>query len=221
MMFFDPPRLNRRAALATAAAVGLGAFVPRIGRAEASSWQSAIVNYLESLARSDGGYAWNDEGDSHLTATFAAIGCYRLLHRTPPRKPQLAEFVRTQPPSRQKKLDQERRLFAYQQAQALAWLGEKATELQSQVRQWTKPRVYLKQYEPHGYPLFPSEVSVFACRELLGMRLDELSPHFTGYLDSRRRANGSFNSTPAADGSDGHVLNTWCGTRRASRAEAC
>jgi hypothetical protein len=36
---------------------------------------------------------------------------------------------------------------------------------------------------------------------------------FIAYLDSRRRPNGSFNNTPAADGSDGHVMNTRWGLR--------
>ena len=33
------------------------------------------------------------------------------------------------------------------------------------------------------------------------------------FSDARRRANGSFNNTPADDGSDGNVLNTWWGLR--------
>ena len=43
------------------------------------------------------------------------------------------------------------------------------------------------------------------------MPLEDLSPDYVDYLDSRRRANGSFNNTPAADGGDGHVMNTWWG----------
>src|SRR6185295_3441328 len=67
---------------------------------------------------------------------------------------------------------------------------------------------YLKQYEQHGYPIFRHEMAAITCRELLGLPLSELAPEFIEYIDSRRRANGSFNNTPAADGSDGHVLNT-------------
>ena len=41
--------------------------------------------------------------------------------------------------------------------------------------------------------------------------MTDLAPAFVEYLDARRRANGSFNNTPAADGSDGHVMNTLWG----------
>ena len=62
---------------------------------------------------------------------------------------------------------------------------------------------------------------------MLGLPLDDLSPHFIGYLDARRRENGSFNNTLEADGSDGHVVNSWWGLqalqllgRAQERAEA-
>lgn len=171
----------------------------------------AVIAYLETLARPDGGYAWADQDDSHLTPTFAVIGCYRALRQDPPHKASLAEFVRTHHPSRLKKLEQERRVFLYQQARALAWLGEGLEEFRAGITAWTAPMAYLKQYEQHGYPLFQSEAGVVLCRGLLGLAPRELPPRVTEYLDSRRRANGSFNNTPAADGSDGHILNTWWG----------
>ena len=51
----------------------------------------------------------------------------------------------------------------------------------------------------------------FLGRKLLGLPLSDLSPEFVTYLLERRRGNGSFNNTPAADSSDGHVMNTWWG----------
>ena len=46
-----------------------------------------LLAYLESLSRPDGGYAWEDQPDSHLTPTFAVIGCYRCCgNRHPPGK---------------------------------------------------------------------------------------------------------------------------------------
>src|SRR4051812_34005470 len=65
----------------------------------------ATVAYLKSLARPDGGYAWDDQERSHLTPTFAVIGCYRLLGQDPPDARRLAEFVRTHHPFRIKKLE--------------------------------------------------------------------------------------------------------------------
>src|SRR5207244_13157766 len=66
-------------------------------------------------------------------------------------------------------------------------------------------------YEAHGNPIFHDELTTFTCRELLGLPLTDLAPAFIEYVNARRRANGSFNHTPAADGSDGHAMNTLWG----------
>ncbi|MCX6903251.1 MAG: terpene cyclase/mutase family protein [Verrucomicrobia bacterium] len=208
------PGVSRRTMLTTLTAAGLGAALPRtlLGQATPqAAWPSAVTTYLETLARADGGYAWGDQEQSHLTPTFAVIGCYRLLKQSPPHKSTLAEFVRTHHPSRLKKLEQERRMFEFQQVQSLIWLGEDAADFRDKIRAWKQPLAYLKQYEQHGYPIFQSELGAFTCRALLGLPLDDLSPGFTGYLNARRRPNGSFNNTPAADDGDGHVMNTWWG----------
>ena len=208
------PAISRRTMLTTLTAAGLAAALPRtlLGQSTPQpTWPSAVTTYLETLARADGGYAWGDQAQSHLTPTFAVIGCYRLLKQPPPRQSTLAEFVRTHHPSRLKKLEQERRMFEFQQVQSLIWLGEDAAEFRDKIRAWKRPLAYLKQYEQHGYPIFQSELGAFTCRALLGLPLDDLSPAFTDYLNARRRANGSFNNTPAADDGDGHVMNTWWG----------
>lgn len=206
--------MNRREMLKTVAMAGVASAVPTQIFSQSSEQPRPIrtvLRYLESLARQDGGYAWEDQEDSHLTPTFAVIGCYRALKEMPPNKSRLAEFVRTHHPSRLKKLEQERRVFDFQQIQSLVWLGEDASGIREAVLAWKRPVAYLKQYEQHGYPVFQSEMAAFNCRALLGLPPDDLAPQFTSYLDARRRANGSFNNTPAADGGDGHVLNTWWG----------
>jgi hypothetical protein len=170
-----------------------------------------IARYLETLAREDGGYGWEDQAHSHLTPTYAVIGSYRALKIEVPRKDRVAAFVRDHHPAQLKKLEQERRVFDFQQAQALAWLGEDAPEIREKVRGWKQPVAYMKAYEQHGWPVFQSELGAFHCRKLFGLPLDDLAPHFIGYLDLRRRENGSFNNAPAADGGDGHVMNTWWG----------
>ncbi|HEY7326562.1 MAG TPA: prenyltransferase/squalene oxidase repeat-containing protein [Gemmataceae bacterium] len=208
------PEISRRTLLRTVAATGLCAALPNIAGslpAAVADGQTAITSYLESLARSDGGYAWSDQPQSHLTPTFAVIGCYRLLKQQPPRKDRLADFVRTHHPFRVKKLERELRVFEFQQIQSLIWLGGDASAFRELVRRWTKPSRYPAQYEQHSYPIFRFELMAFLCRELLSMPLDDLSPQLIDYLKERRRANGSFNNTPAADKSDGHVMNTWWG----------
>src|SRR6266699_921843 len=96
---------DRRSALKAVAAAGLSAALPTIGRSAADppEWQTKVVSYLARLARPDGGYAWDDQPDSHLTPTFAAIGCHRALGAEPPHTDRLAEFVRTHHPFRLKK----------------------------------------------------------------------------------------------------------------------
>lgn len=209
--------ITRRQALKATAAAALATAFPSVVRAEErppgshDGWLAKLTAFLESHARGDGGYGWADQDRSHLTPTFAVVGCYRLLDRKPPDVPRLARYLRTAHPSQLKKLEQEHRIFDWQQVQALAWLRQDVAEFRERVRGWTKPVAYLKQYERNGNSVFRSDASVFLTRSLLGLPLDELKPHFTGYLDARRRDSGSFNNTPAADGSDGHVINTWWG----------
>jgi len=206
--------MNRRAMLKTVAMAGVASAMPvPLFSQSPNKFPAAesVLRYLQSLARPDGGYTWEDQEESHLTPTFAAIGCYHALRQAPPNQNRLAEFVRSHHPSRLKKLEQEHRVFDFQQVQSLVWLGEDASAFRDTVRSWKKPVAYLKQYEQHGYPVFQSEMAAFTCRALLGSPVDDLTPHFTDSLNARRRANGSFNNTPATDGGDGHVLNTWWG----------
>jgi len=181
---------------------------PAVSGAQAPSWIEDILDYLETLRRTDGGYAWPDQMQSHLTPSYAVTGCYNLLGRTAPDKSKLVQFDRENHPFRIKKLERELKVFEFQQIQSLLWLGENAGSFREQIRRWTKPSVYPKQYEQHGYPVLRIEVMAFLCRRLLGLAMDDISPEMIEYLDIRRRLNGSFNNTPAGDGSDGHVMNT-------------
>lgn len=206
--------VSRRAMLKTLATAGLLAALPRRSHAQSASrpeWQAAVLRYLATLSRPDHGYAWGDQAQSHLTPTFAVIGSHRLLRQAPPDKSALAEYVRTHHPRELKKLEQERRSFEFQQVQALAWLGDSAADFRVRIATMTRPLPYLKQYERHGYPVFQSELGIVHCHALLGLPLDSLSPAFPDYIVARRRANGSFNNTPAPDGGDGHVMNTLWG----------
>src|SRR6185436_1202469 len=108
--------MNRREMLKTVAMAGVASSIPTQIFSQSSDQPRpihAVLRYLESLARSDGGYAWEDQEDSHLTPTFAAIGCYHALKQTPPNKRRLAEFIQGHHPSRLKKLEQEHRVFDF------------------------------------------------------------------------------------------------------------
>jgi hypothetical protein len=207
--------MSRRTLLKLAAAVELGAALPGAVRGEAtSSAGDALAAYLEALRRPDGGYGWEDQESSHLTPTFAAVGCYHRLGRRPPNVPGLVAFIRAHHPAqlaRQKRLEQEHREFEFQQIQSLVWLGAEVTEFRDVVSGWRRPVPYMARYEQHGYPIFRFQLTAFTCRALLGLPTGEIAPEFLTYLDERRRGTGSFNNTPAADRSDGHVLNTWWG----------
>ena len=92
-----------------------------------TGWHSDLLRYLEKHRRPDGGYGWEDQDESHLTPTWAVVGCYHLLKQSPPEKRKLAEFIRTHHPRELKKLEQEHHEFEFQQIQSLLWLGENAS----------------------------------------------------------------------------------------------
>lgn len=206
--------LPRRCLLQATAAAGLAAALPRVASAQAgdANWRAAVLKYLQGLAREGGGYGWEDQpGRAHLTPTYAAIGSLHLLGQKPANPAATAEYIRTHHPAALKKLEQEHRIFSFQQAQSLVWLGANAGAIRGEVLSWQSPLAYLRQYEQHGYPVFAQEVSAIVCRKLLGVAASELPAEYVKYLDARRRTSGSFNGTPAEDGSDGHVINTWWG----------
>lgn len=204
------PLPDRRAVLAAGAAALVAS--PANARADAlPRWQADALAYLARLARSDGGCAWEGAPYAHLTPTFAAVGVHHVLKQEPPKKAALVKFVRERHPFHIKKLERPLRGFDYQQIQALVWLGEDVSGFRELVRSWAKPTQYPKQYERDGQPVFRFEALAFTCRKLLGLGLDDLKPAYVAYLDDRRRADGSFNTTPAADKSPGHVVNTLAG----------
>lgn len=207
-----PAGLSRRDLLRAAAAAGVCALLPAPVFAQAPpAWRRAVTDYLGRHARPDGGYAWEGQAESHLTPTYAAVGCYHVLGQPVPAAADVARFVRAGHPFRRKTLERDIRVFEFQQIQALLWLGEDASAFRKPVRGWTRPMHYATQYEKGGNPVFHNELTAFTCRELLGLSADDLAAEFVPYVDERRRENGSFNNVPAADGGDGHVMNTLWG----------
>lgn len=206
------PSLDRRALLKLLAVAGAATACREAVGAPAAAAPAAavrtITDFLETLARSDGGYAWPDQEISHLTPTFGVIGSYRTLGVEPPRRAALADYVRANHPRALKKLEQERRIFEFQQVQALAWLDADLAEFKPRIAAFTQPLVYLKQYERNGYPVFQSELGTVQAHALVGLPVAGIATAFGDYIAARRRPDGSYNNTPAADGGDGHVMNT-------------
>jgi len=172
-----------------------------------------VVNYIQSLAKSDGGYGWEDQYDGHLTPTFAAIGVLYHLDALPDDRSRLAEYVKTHHPQRGPNKEAgpsgaEMRDLVYQQIQALTWLGAEASAFNDEVAAWKSQAGKLANYERGGNPVFMQEMMTLACRRLLGIPQDE---EMKSYILERRRDNGSFNNVPAGDGGDGNILNTYWG----------
>ncbi len=210
-----PQRLSRRTLLKQATAATALAALP-LGHSQSAetsrSWHDATLNYLQSLAKKDGGFGWAGQPFSHLTPTHAAIGCYHLLNRLPPDSDRLARFVRENHPKQWKgQLEQEHREFEFQQIQSLLWLDADPSGFKEQVAGWKEPVPYMQAYEKDRNPVFRFQLTAFTCRKLLGLPLEDIHPTFVDYLVARRRDNGSFNALPASDGSDGHVMNTLWG----------
>ena len=197
----NPIALTRRELLSTACAAPL---------ALAAEADGLLLRYLEGLSRPGGGYGWPVDPHAHLTPTFAVLACYHLLGKQPPAKPEIARFVREHYPmlpARHK--DRPLRRFDYEQIQSLAWLGADTSTFLEEVRGWTGPSVYTRAYEHEGHPVFQHEVMALLCRRLLN--IPAATPEWKAYILARRRPNGSFNSIPAAEGADGHIMNTWWG----------
>jgi len=173
----------------------------------------AVAEYFGRLDRPDGGWGWEDEPTGHVTPTYAAVRSLRLLGGEISRPRERAEFVRTHHPYRGPTRETVRhaaeiRTFVWEQIRTLQLLGADLAEVEKEVAGWTKPSIYPPTYEKAGNPLFPQEAMILLCRERLGFPSSELSPELAAYFDARRRADGSFNNTPASDGSGGHVVNT-------------
>lgn len=204
--------LNRRAWLAAAA----GALLARRLDAGEPGVNDGLLGYLNSLARPDGAYGWADQPDSQLTPTWAVVGCLHLLGQRPAEPAALADWVLRHHPitgadSETKNHSAELKHLVLQQLETVLRLGAEPGPLRDQIAGWQKLSTYPVNYEIGGHPIFREEMVVLQARHALNLPAAETAPALVTYLDSRRRPDGSFNNTPAADGSGGHVVNTLWG----------
>ncbi len=205
-----------------------------------SNWRENVIHYVHSLAKTDGGYGWPDQPDSHLTPTFAAVGILYDLNELPVEKQrkELINFIRTHHPQfgdqiipallyKQKNhvtylsakwrkgteagsSGSVLRNLIYQQIRAILWLGGDPSEFKPLVGLWQSQAGNIGNYEKHGYPVLFQEMMTPVCRHLLEISLIDADKTIA-YLGSRRRTNGSFNNAPAREGGDGNILNTYWG----------
>lgn len=178
-------------------------------------WKSEVLSYINNkLAKSDGGYGWEDQPDSHLTPTFAVTGILNDLGQLPKDKIALSEFIRTHHPQRGANKEAgpsgtEMRNLVYQQIQSIIWLSNDASGFKAEVSGWKSQAGKLANYEKQGYPVLGQEVMTPICRKLLNLPLSDITPEFVKYLDERQRKNGSYNNAPTKDKGDGNILNTY------------
>lgn len=177
-------------------------------------FQHRVSQYLETLAREDGGYGWAGQEDSYLTVTYATVGTYRILGLQLPRPKAAAVFVRKGHPINGAKQETrqhwaELKTFSFEQIQTLLWLNESVESFKNRVNGWKKISSYTTAYETGGNPVLIQEAHSLLCRRLLGLSCEPLQQTFLPYFRARRRLDGSFNTVPTVEGGGGHVVNTW------------
>lgn len=202
-----------------------------------SDWKARLIKYITSLAKSNGGYGWEDQPDAHLTPTFAVVGILHDINKLPDEKERtaLVHFIKTHHPQYGGKAIQAllykdanhvtylgpewkngeagssgsaMRDLIYQQIQAILWLGGDAQDYDTLVGIWKTQAGNIANYEKHNYPVLFQEMMTPVCRYLLKIKLTDANQTIA-YMESRRRKNGSFNNAPASDGGDGNMLNTY------------
>lgn len=187
--------------------------VPRLGLSQKTSRQE-VLTYISNLKKSNGGYGWKGQPDGHITPTFAAVGTLMNLNSLPQNKSPLIDWVRTHHP--QTGLNKEAgpsfsqmRNIVYEQMQTIAWLGDDLNDFKEEVSNWKPQRQSQANYEDTKFGNLWQETFTPISFALLGLPADRIQKEFSGYLDSLRRPNGSYNNAPAGFGGDGNVLITY------------
>jgi hypothetical protein len=176
------------------------------------AWRRKIAGFLETHRRPEGGYGWASDVTSQVTPTYGAVGSYHLLGLPVPDAARVAEFVRNTypvPPVRRK--DRPLWRLDFEQVQTLLFLNEPVASFRKLAETWTRPAEFTTRYELGGNPVFQHQAMAVRVRALLQLSPAETDTEWREYFVARRRGNGTFNNTPASDGSDGHVMNTLWG----------
>ncbi|MGE5568151.1 MAG: prenyltransferase/squalene oxidase repeat-containing protein [Rhodospirillales bacterium] len=176
------------------------------------SLRKRIAAFLETHRRPEGGYGWASDVIAHTTPTFGVVGSYRLLGLPVPEAAAVARFVRENYPVPEiRRKDRPLWRLDFEQLQTLSWLGESIDSFRPLASTWKQPAEFTRQYELGGNPVFQHQAMAVRVRHLLGLSPSTEDAAWRAYFQARRRNNGTFNTTPAEDGSPGHVMNTLWG----------
>jgi len=171
-----------------------------------------VAAYLEQHRRPTGAYGWFSDVTAQVTPTFGAVGSYHILGMPVPDAKSVADFVRnTYPVPELRRKDRPLWRLDFEQAQTLLWLDESIESFRALASTWTKPAAFTKTYELGGNPVLQHQAMAVRVRHLLKLSSSEGDDAWRDYFKERRRPNGTFNTTPASDGSDGNLLNTLWG----------
>jgi hypothetical protein len=162
--------------------------------------------------RPEGAYGWISDVTAQVTPTFGAVGSYTLLGRPVPEARRVAEFVRNNYPVPERRR-KERPLWRldYEQVQTLLWLEEPVETFRPLASTWTAPAEFTTRYELGGNPVLQHQAMAVRVRKLLGLSPSLADGPWKEYFLARMRKDGTFNTTPASDGSPGHLMNTLWG----------
>ena len=190
---------------------GCGA-VSAVGNDETE--RDAVCKYFESCRLADGGYAYPEQDASHLTVTYAAVMAYAALGRdVPGDKAALAKLIAGPlfplAASRTRWHWNPLCEFNLQQARAVKALGGYLRPYSRMADAKKNIDSYLASLEQGGNPILTQQMAVLLLKAECGCTITpEVRKVFSDYLDARERTNGTYNTTLASDGSDGHVVNT-------------
>jgi len=176
------------------------------------AWRRRIAAFLETHRRPEGGYGWASDVVAQVTPTFGAAGSYRTIGLTMPDASRAAAFVRQNYPVPERRR-KERPLWRLdcEQVQTLLFLGEPIDSFRGLAATWTAPADFTTRYELGGNPVFQHQALAVQVRRLLRLSPSADDEAWRNYFKARMRPNGTFNNTPASDGSGGHVMNTLWG----------
>lgn len=203
--------MKKYAGLACAVLLAITSLTQRV-KAQAS-WRADAIKYIDTkILKTDGGYGWEDQPDSHTTVCFATVGTLYDLNALPQDKAKLAEFIRTHHPQRGPNHEagpsgSDLRNLTYEQIQAILWLGGDVASFTDDVSKWKTQAGLLANYEDHKYPVMYQEAMIPVCQKLVNVPLTDRDAYIS-YYQSHRRVNGSFNGSPTEAGGDGNILNT-------------
>jgi prenyltransferase beta subunit len=203
--------LSRRRFVQSLSSLPIAARLPALTAQGQTSHEVAhgIVTWLETHRRAEGGYGWSSAHQAHITPTYAAVGSYHLLGLSVPNADLVAAFVRTHYPlPEERRTVRAMRYFDLQQIQTLLWLNQSVDSFRPMLTGWTKPSTYESYYEKDALPVLQHQALALRARALVGVQPDTPEQPWLDYFQQRRRLNGTYNNTLAADGSDGHLVNT-------------